>query len=88
MIMSGQVFASGLDSFAPVGQVTASKYNEAQLVDALGKGNTCVKQGQKTFFHSKNITKAHCRMAKALGLTVISVNNLEIDLLKKITGLK
>jgi hypothetical protein len=87
--MITSVKASELDAFIPLATTTSdAKISEAQLVKMLTEGRTCVKDGQKTYYHSKDVSKAHCRKAKALGLRTISVNNLEIGLLKKVTGLK
>lgn len=80
--------ASELDSFAPASGSSIVTVTEDQVIAALKAGNTCVKDGQSTVLLSKNLTKKHCRKAKALGLNVISVNNLEVNLLKKLTGLK
>lgn len=88
-VMVSSVKASELNAFIPLATTSSDvKISESQLVAMLKEGNTCVKDGQKTYYHSKNVSKAHCRKAKALGLRTISVNNLETELLKKVTGLK
>jgi hypothetical protein len=81
------VRAGELDSFAPTSGPVSVSYTEAQVIEALKAGNTCVKDGQATLLMSKNLTKKHCRKAKQLGLKIIKVNDLEVNLMKKLTGL-
>lgn len=45
---------------------TGPKYSESQVAEMLNAGNTCVKDGGKVLFKSKNITKKHCQKAKYL----------------------
>lgn len=69
------------------GNVTA-KFTESQVAKMLGEGRTCVKDGVKVLFKSKDLTKKHCQKSTILGLRVIKAKNLELELYKKITGLK
>lgn len=90
LLVSLNAMAS-LEEFAAApsasGEITAT-FTADQVASMLGKGNTCVNDGAKVLFHSKNVTKSQCRKWRALGLNVIKFNQLERSLARKIMGLK
>lgn len=86
-MLTSSVLAQDLSSFVPqTGNVTA-KFTKAQVAKMLGEGSTCVKDGVKVLYQSKNITKKHCQKAKYLkGIRVIKASNT--DFYTELLGLK
>lgn len=79
---------SGLTSFIVTTGNAANgpKYSQADVIKMLGEGNTCVKDGVKVLFKSKNITKKHCQKAKYLeNIRVIKAN--QTSFYKQLLGL-
>lgn len=78
---------ANLESFQVVGNTdNGPKYTKEQVVKLLKSGKTCVKDGVKVLFHSKDITKKHCQKAKYLkGIRVIKAN--QTNFYREILGL-
>ena len=79
---------ANLESFQVVStNSTGPKYTKSQVVKMLESGRTCVKDGVKVLFHSKDITKKHCQKAKYLdNVRVIKAN--QTDFYQELLGLK
>jgi hypothetical protein len=86
LIVAANVNAQSLDAFRASEVVVGRKLNESELTALLAKGKTCIKDGVKTLFHSKDITKRHCQKAAITGVNVIKISEIENKLAQKILG--
>ncbi len=79
---------AGLDDFKVSTVNVEATFTKAQVIKMLAEGNTCIKDGRKTYYASKNITKKHCGKSTKLGLRVIRAKQLELSFYKEMLGFK
>lgn len=85
LVLSTGAFAN-LSEYVPSGVTVSKLFTKAEIGKMLAEGKTCVKDGVKVIYQSKDLTKKHCQKAKYLkGIRVIKAN--QTDFYAEILGL-
>ena len=87
LLLAMQAKASELDAYKVGNMAIGTKLTGQEVAALLAKGRTCVKDGARVMFHSKDITKKHCQKANITGVAVIKVSDIETALATKLLGL-